>query len=111
MRRASAKRRSRKRALRQRRELVEERHDHRRGNQQQKQLEHDHDRRCPNPPVWASPLDQLQHQRKQWKPEQHGEQKTFQTIKHPRLHGSRVETESVFEFELRVPREWQTDDA
>mgnify|MGYP003694090921 CR=1 FL=1 len=38
------------RALRQRRELVEERHDHHRGDQQQKQLEHDHDRGCPNPP-------------------------------------------------------------
>jgi hypothetical protein len=74
-------------------------------------LERDHDCRCPNPPVWASPLDQLQHQRNQWKPEQRREQKSFQTIKHPRLHGSRVETESVFEFELGVPREWQTDDA
>ena len=60
-------------AIRERRELVEKRHDHCRGNQQQKQLEHDDNRRCPNPPGWASPLDQLQHQRKQWKPEQHRE--------------------------------------
>jgi len=40
----------------------------------------------------------------------HREQKSFQTIKHPCRHGSRVETESIFEFELGVPREWQTDD-
>ena len=39
------------RALRQRREFVEKWHDHRRGDQQQNQLEHDHDYRCPNPPV------------------------------------------------------------
>ena len=45
------------------------------------------------------------------KPEQHGDQKTLQTIKHPRLHSCRIETESVFEFELRVPREWQTDES
>src|SRR6266481_4011810 len=44
------------RALRQRRELVKERHDHRRGDQHQKQLERDDDRRRPNPPVWPGPL-------------------------------------------------------
>src|SRR5207248_3595663 len=56
--------------LRQRRELVEERHDHRRGDEQQKQLERDYGCRCPNPPIWASPRDQLQHQCKQWKSKQ-----------------------------------------
>ena len=70
-------------------------------------MKRDHDCRRPEPPIRAGPLDQFQDQHKQWIAEQEGEEKTFHAIKHPRLHRDGVESEPLFEFELRVPAERQ----
>src|SRR6266702_3141085 len=99
------------RSLRQRCELVEQRHDYRRRDQQQEQLKRDDNCRSPEPPVCTSPLDQFQDQRHQRVAEQQREQKSFYAIDHPRLHRGGVETESFFEFELCVPGERQCEDA
>jgi|SRR6185503_6125199 len=45
------------RPFRQRCELVEERHNDRRCDEQQEQLKRDDCRRRPEPPVWAGPLE------------------------------------------------------
>ena len=98
-------------SFRQRRELVEQRHDHRRRDEQQEQLKCDDNCRRPKPPRCAGPLNQFQHQRKQRIAKHRCQQKSFHAIKHPRFHCRGVETKSRFEFELRVPGERQCEDA
>jgi hypothetical protein len=83
---------------------------HRRGYQQPKHWKHDH-----GPPLPKSTsLDQSTRLASRTSTSNGNPSKTASENllddQAPSLGGGRVETESVLEFESRLPREWQTDD-
>ena len=93
------------------RELVEQRGDEHRIDDEQRQVEHHPEAPGPGPPVRAGAAHQPQHGGGQRQPQHGRHQQALERVRHEQPGCHAVETETGFQSELPPQREWQSQQA
>jgi len=98
-------------AFGQRRKLIEQRHDQHRREHDHDQLKAEHGDPGPEPPPITHPIDELEHQQKEWITKENGEEQGFEPIEPPGFLSGGIEAEALLESKLRIPTERQIEQA